>query len=70
MKETVKQRKQKVDPKLKYNKKEWVHVCEREVFNQDEVAHLIYNDIPLDRVYTRADNMYVRNKDTDEHKEE
>ena len=66
MKEATKNKLQKVDPKGKYNKKEWIKLSEREIFNQDEVASLIYNDMPLDIVYKKANLKYKRN----EHKEE
>ena len=66
MREATKNQKQKVDPEGKYNKKEWIKLSEREIFNQDEVASLIYNDMPLDIVYKKANLKYKRN----EHKEE
>ena len=66
MREATKNQKQKVNPEGKFNKKEWIKLSEREIFNQDEVASLIYNDMPLVNVYKRADLKYKRN----EHKEE
>ena len=66
MREATKNQKQKVDPEGKFNKKEWIKLSEREIFNQDEVASLIYNDMPLDIVYKKANLKYKRN----EHKEE
>ena len=66
MREATKNQKQKVDPEGKFNKKEWIKLSEREIFNQDEVTSLIYNDMPLDIVYKKAELKYKRN----EHKEE
>jgi len=61
MRESTKNRKQKVDPKGKFNRKEWIKLSEREIFNQDEVESLIYNDMPLGSIYKRADAKYKRN---------
>jgi hypothetical protein len=66
MRESTKNRVQKVNPEGKFNKKEWIKLSEREIFNQDEITSLIYNDMPLDIVYKKADLKYKRN----EHKEE
>ena len=66
MRESTKDRKQKVDPKGKYNRKEWIKLSEREMFNQDEITSLIYNDMPLGSIYKKAELKYKRN----EHKEE
>ena len=66
MREATKNQKQKVNPEGKYNKKEWIKLSEREIFNQDEVTSLIYNDMPLGSIYKKAELKYKRN----EHKEE
>ena len=66
MREATKNQKQKVDPEGKYNKKEWIKLSEREIFNQDEITSLIYNDMPLGSIYKKAELKYKRN----EHKEE
>jgi hypothetical protein len=66
MREATKNQKQKVNPEGKFNKKEWIKLSEREIFNQDEVASLIYNDMPLGSIYKKAELKWKRN----EHKEE
>ena len=66
MREATKNQKQKVDPEGKFNKKEWIKLSEREIFNQDEVTSLIYNDMPLGSIYKKAELKWKRN----EHKEE
>ena len=51
-------RKQKQNPKGKYNDKVWVKIGAKDIVNIDEIDSLIYNNMSISDVYDKMDSIY------------
>ena len=51
-------RKQKQNPKGKYNDKVWVRIGAKDIVNIDEIDSLIYNNMDISHVYDKMDALY------------
>jgi len=53
-------RKQKENPKGKYNDKIWIKIGAKDIVDTNEIDMLIYNNMDISHVYDKMDSIYNR----------